>query len=155
MRQHYHWRALYAEPGVGVYRNVWIEEDGSLHNPHQYPDEEVRVAVLKADARQVARKTEASERAVATRRRRQAAKIHEAAKRILSKIGIGKQDRCFCCSKVLTDATSIDRGIGSDCWQHVLVAMESRTTETPVSDDGVYTLPLPPTAAQDAPAIAA
>jgi hypothetical protein len=152
MKQHYHWLSLENEK----YKDVWIEEDGSLHNPNQYPDEElVRVAVLRADAQQVAQKTKQIERAVATRRKRQEARIHQAAKLILSEIGISKQNNCFCCHKGLGDSASIERGIGSECWQHVLVAMESGTTETPVSDDGVYALLLPPTATQDASAIAA
>jgi hypothetical protein len=131
MKQHYHWRSINTErstyaPSCKLF-DVWIEEDGSLHNPNNYPEDLVRVTVLRADAQTVARKLEATERAVATRRYRQQRRIHEAARRILADNGIGKQKRCFVCHKALTDTASIYRGIGPECWQHVLDAVAART----------------------------
>ncbi len=46
--------------------------------------------------------------------------VHAIAKRIIEGYGIGPQHRCAICRKSLSDRESIDRGIGSECWQYVL-----------------------------------
>jgi hypothetical protein len=124
--KHYHWTRIIKRPNGSdrqyvVYYDVWIEPDGSLHNPFNHqPEELVRTAVLEADAKKTERMANAAKQAVATRKRRREARIHEAAKRYLSERGVGKQTHCYCCHRVLTDPESIDRGIGPECWEHVL-----------------------------------
>jgi hypothetical protein len=57
--KHFRWRKVYgqrAEATCGPWEqfyDFWVEPDGSLHNPHGYPEELVRAAVLRADAEKV------------------------------------------------------------------------------------------------------
>jgi hypothetical protein len=117
--KHYRWSWVYGKDRE-LYHSVWIEPDGSLHNPRNYPEEPARAAALAADQRKADRLRESRERGVKKRRERREARIQEAAKRILRKEGIGNSDHCYCCHKFLTDPESIGRAIGSECWQHVL-----------------------------------
>jgi hypothetical protein len=90
-------------------------------------------AAVEADAREHERKSEASKRAVQTRRAPQEARIHLAARRIVSAMSIDQQRRCYCCGKALTDSESNARGIGSECWQRVLDAVGSIEKEEKAS----------------------
>jgi hypothetical protein len=42
----------------------------------------------------------------------------------VAKQEIGPRGHCYVCGRNLTDLESINRGIGSECWQHVLSAIE-------------------------------
>jgi hypothetical protein len=117
--KHYRWRWVYGADGEHFY-DVWIESDGSLHNPHGYSEERTRAAVLRADVRKADKLAKARKRGVEKRRARQAARIHEAARKIYAEKGVDQQTHCYCCRKYLTDPGSIARGIGPECWQRVL-----------------------------------
>jgi hypothetical protein len=121
--KHYRWLTVYTDPGHAALYDVWIEPDGSLHNPRGYPEETARAAALKADVRKAERLAEARKRGVKKRQERQKARIYEAARRIVDEEGIGQRTHCYCCRKYLTDPESIERGIGPECWQRVLEAM--------------------------------
>ena len=125
--KHYRWRWVYGDGDTNkpLY-DVWIEPDGSIHNPRGYPEELARAAAVMADARKAERLAEARRRGVKKRQERQAARIHEAARRIVAEEGIGQRTHCYCCRKYLTDPMSIERGIGPECWQHVLDAVAYR-----------------------------
>jgi hypothetical protein len=97
--------------------------DGSLHNPNHYDEAIVREAIRQASERVHERRSEAAKRAAATKRQRRDRRVYEVARRIMAHEGIGRQRYCFICGKSLTDAESIVRGIGSDCWQEVLAAI--------------------------------
>jgi hypothetical protein len=71
-------------------------------------------------AQEAKRRREAIERGVAKRRERREQRIHEAARQILESHGIGNRESCYCCHKVLSDPGSVVRGIGPECWDHVL-----------------------------------
>jgi hypothetical protein len=102
-------------------RDVGILLDGTLHNPNGYPDDDVRSAVLSADARLHERRSDAAKKAVATRKIRTAKRVYAIAKRItLNGEPIGPRASCIICGRGLGDQQSIDRGIGSECWQQVL-----------------------------------
>jgi hypothetical protein len=105
--------------GVKLYE-VGILPDGALHNPRGYPDDDVRAAVLAADARRHERRSRAATKAAVTRNRRQEKKVYAIAQLIQNGGNIGPQHRCRICAKALNDPESIDRGIGSECWQGVL-----------------------------------
>ena len=60
--------------------DVGILPDGTLRNPHGYPEDIFRAAVQEADARRHERRSKAAEKAAETRARRREKKIHEAAK---------------------------------------------------------------------------
>jgi hypothetical protein len=99
---------------------VGIQSDGTLYNPRGYPEDDVRAAVLAADARCHERRSRAAKKAAETRRHRQEKKVYDIANRIVAGHSIGPPRRCAVCAKRLDDQQSIARGIGSECWQGVL-----------------------------------
>jgi len=104
--------------------NVGILPDGTLHNPHGYPKDVVRAAVQAADERCRERRSQAAKKAAVTRARRQEQQIYATAQRIIANEKTGPRDNCVICGKGLSDPESIERGIGSECWQHVLDQIE-------------------------------
>jgi len=50
-------------------------------------------------------------------------RVHRIAKRIVAGQAVGPNGRCVVCGKQLAYRESIDRGIGSECWQDVLAAI--------------------------------
>jgi hypothetical protein len=69
------------------------------------------------------RRREGARKAATTRQNRTIARVYEVARAL-----IGGQNRsavrCHICRKLITDHESKLRGIGSDCWQDVLRAIE-------------------------------
>jgi hypothetical protein len=112
--------------GADVLYEVGILEGGTLHNPRGYPDEIVREAVLAADARRAERRSNGAKKAAVTRNRRQETRVLQIAKRIVEGSGTGPRINCVICGRGLADTESIQRGIGSECWQGVLSAVESK-----------------------------
>lgn len=112
-------------PGGTLY-NVGILEDGTLHNPRGYPDDVVREAVEAANERRRHRRREAAKKAAATRRKRRDRAVYEAAARLRSDGRLSPANNCAICGKALDDPDSVQRGIGSDCWQAVLAALGER-----------------------------
>ncbi len=112
--------------------DVGIDADGSLYNPHNYPEDVVRVAVAAADERRHERRSRAAQKAGATRRRRQALKVYELARAIVAEQATGPSGRCALCRRKLSDAESIARGIGTECWGGVLEEV-SRLRDTEVA----------------------
>jgi Family of unknown function (DUF6011) len=109
--------------------DVGIERDGTLINPHDYPKDIVRAAVTAADARRYERQSNAAKKAAATRAVRRELKVNKAADRIRTYSGIGARRTCFICGKGLSDAISINRGIGPECWQDVLTQITKSQQE--------------------------
>jgi Family of unknown function (DUF6011) len=103
-----------------ILRDVGILADGTLHNPNGYPEDIVRLAIMEALERQKKRRSDAAKRAAKTRAIRMEKKVYE----VVQKIGLGHKygpaSRCYICLKGLDDPQSIERGIGSDCWQRVM-----------------------------------
>jgi hypothetical protein len=111
--------------------NIGIREDGSLHNPNGYPEEFVRAAVLSAEARRHTRRSRAAAKAAETRRRRVEQKVYRVAGNLRLGHRYGPAQHCYICEKALGDPDSVARGIGSECWQHVLAALESQPPPQP------------------------
>jgi hypothetical protein len=109
--------------GKHIY-DVGILDDGSLHNPRGYPPEIVRAAVMAAHASRHARRSAAAKKAAVTRTQRQARKVYSIVKRIVEGHSIGPRTNCVICGRGLADQQSIDRGIGSECWQDVLSELQ-------------------------------
>jgi hypothetical protein len=101
-------------------RSVGVLPDGTLWNPNGYPEELVRVAVLAADARKHERRSEAAKKAAKTRDVRQQHRVWLIAKRIAENQQTGPRQHCYVCGRHLDDPSSVERGIGSECWQGVL-----------------------------------
>jgi len=69
------------------------------------------------------RREEAIARGVATRARRREKRFQEAIQALRNN-ALRPADHCRCCKKPLIDPPSIARGIGPECWEHVLKAVE-------------------------------
>ena len=83
-------------------------------------------ALVMANRNLHARRSESARQAAATRAKRQERRVYESAARIADGHMFGPASYCAICGKQVTDTKSIDRGIGSDCWQLVLDAIEQR-----------------------------
>jgi hypothetical protein len=104
--------------------DIGVFDDGRLHNPKGYPEDKVRKALADAEERQRKRRSDGAKKAAVTRKRRQQKLIHEIAKGIAEGRNYGPREHCVLCKRGLTDQESIQRGVGSDCWQGVLSATE-------------------------------
>jgi hypothetical protein len=81
----------------------------------------VRTAVLATVARKRERRSAAAKQAAETRPRHTRVRVFRIARRIVANQATGPARNCYVCGKSLTDAASIERGIGSECWQHALL----------------------------------
>jgi len=100
--------------GREVLKDVGIYADGRLRNPQGYDDDLVRAAVEAAVERRRIWHSEIAKKAAETRRLRREHKIKEIAMRILNRT-FTPGDRCAVCTRALTDAESVDMGIGPEC----------------------------------------
>ena len=112
----------------GKLYEVGILADGALYNPRGYPEDVVRAAVLAADQRRHERRSHAAQKAAGTRRGRQHNKVYAIARHIVGGRKIGPRSHCAVCGRGLDDPQSVARGIGSECWQDVLTAINERET---------------------------
>lgn len=94
-------------------------------------------ACYEALERRRARRSAAATRAAATRARRQEKRVYAIARAIYQ----GDEcdgvhvSRCRICGRGLTDTESVKRGIGSECWQDILKAMEAlRRRQLPATE---------------------
>jgi hypothetical protein len=110
---------------------VGIEADGTIYNPRGYPPDLVREAVLAADVRQHERGSRGAKKAAQTRSTRQRKKVYAIAARIAAGHSFGPRTTCVCCGRPLGDADSVARGIGSECWQEILRAIELQQNAAP------------------------
>jgi Family of unknown function (DUF6011) len=120
----YHWR--YVRHNGESFERVGIERDGSLWNPNGYPEERVRPIVEYFVNQKLVQRVAAIKRGVETRKRRRLTRIAEAAHKLRTQAGIGDRLCCYCCNKAFTDPVSIKRGIGPECWEHVVRRMEQQ-----------------------------
>jgi hypothetical protein len=109
---------------AGCLYDVGIRADGSLFNPHLYPEGDIRNAIKEAQERKHRRRSKAAKKAAVTRAGRQELRVMEAAKRFVERRGIGQRSHCYICGKHLTDPESIQRGIGPECWQDLMKEVE-------------------------------
>jgi len=105
---------------------VGILDDGTLYNPNGYPEELVRASVLAADARRRERRSNAAKEAAQTRSKRRDRNVYRIVNQLLANRPVGPRRHCACCGRGLDDWTSIQRGIGPECWQDILHAIEQR-----------------------------
>lgn len=103
--------------------DVGIGADGAVLDPHGYGEHLVLEAIEAATARRHARRVEAAQRAAGTRRTRRERKVHDIARRWIAGEDIGPRQSCALCGRVLADPESIERGIGSECWDGVLATL--------------------------------
>jgi hypothetical protein len=99
---------------------VGILDDGTLHNPRGYPEDLVREAVLAADVQVKKQRSAAAKKAAVTRAARQKRRVYSIAAKMSESSPIGPRSNCAVCGRGLGDPESIERGIGSECWQDVL-----------------------------------
>ena len=111
---------------AGKLYDVGIRVDGTLHNPNGYPEDVVRRSLEETLARYHEACSKAAKKAAVTRAIRRKNKINVIAKSIAAKSGVKPGTHCYVCGKSHTDAESIARGIGPECWQDVLQEVEWR-----------------------------
>lgn len=116
------WKFIRHE-GTTLYQ-VGVDADGSLYNPNGYPADAVRAAVAAAERHEHERRSRSARQAAATRRSRQDKRVYETARRIIAGENFGPRERCCICGRGLADPDSIQRGIGSECWQLILGAIK-------------------------------
>ena len=122
--KNYRWvRAAASIGGEGFY-DVAILPDGSLHNPHGYDEDAVRLSITEVEAIGKERRSAAAKKAAETRRRRREREVYAVARKILSGANLPPSARCNLCGRVMTDEESQARAIGPECWQGVLNAIE-------------------------------
>jgi hypothetical protein len=95
--------------------DVGILEDGSLHNPNGYPEDEVRSAVEAANERRHQRRSKAAKRAAETRRQRKERLVYELVERLKKGGHLQPSTHRIICKRQLDDPESLARGIGRDC----------------------------------------
>jgi Family of unknown function (DUF6011) len=123
------WYSRSRQPAIGAsLHSVGMYEDGRLYNPYGYPEDIVRRAVepiyTKWKEERDNRRKEGAAKAAVTRKRRHEKLIHAIAAKVVRDEKTGPSDFCILCKKAVTDPASIERGIGSDCWQGVLDSIE-------------------------------
>ena len=100
--------------------DVGILADGILHNPNGYPEDEVRAAIAGAEERRHQRRSEAAKEAAETRRERTKRRVYQIARALVRGSTLNPRKKCHICGRRLSDTQSIERGIGSECWDSVL-----------------------------------
>lgn len=115
-------------------KDVGILADGSLHNPDGYPDDLVRQCVLAADEAAHQWRSKTAKKAAVTRAKRREQKVYIAPEKIVKGHACGPRTHCFICGKGVSDPPSIERGIGSDCWQDVLKQLSCRSGKAEIVD---------------------
>ena len=78
----------------------------------------------KRELRRIARKQAGIAQAVATRARRREQHINLIAEKYVAGHRFGPRQQCVICRTFLSDPVSIQRGIGSECWDHMLQWIE-------------------------------
>lgn len=111
-------------PEYGYFYGIGIYDDGTLRNPRGYPKDQVLMVLARAAEEDRKRRSDGAKKAAVTRKRRQEKMILQTAKRIVEGAKIGPRSNCIICGRGLGDPESIQRGIGSECWQGVLSATE-------------------------------
>lgn len=107
------------------YLAVGIEENGSLFNPNNYPEEELRAALIQTEANAHLRRSEASKRSAITRRKREEKKIHQYVKLMLEDQEIPYTTHCYICGRYLQEEESRVRAIGPECLQNLYRVAEA------------------------------
>jgi hypothetical protein len=132
------YRWAYHPDGRQLY-NVGFDRDGTLYNPNGYEEAEVLAALRPVEEeRQMEdreRRRQAQVKAVITRMDRREKLVYEVAQKIIANHAYGPLDICCICKKELSDPESIERGIGSDCWQDVMAIITRRRAEESVNAD--------------------
>lgn len=111
---------------VDVSDEAWtaeLERRREFEERERRREEELAAWDASREERERQRREEAIARGVATRARRREKDFREAIQALRDN-ALRPADHCRCCKKPLTDPPSIARGIGPECWEHVLKAVE-------------------------------
>ena len=99
-----------------ILRDMRILPDGSLHDPNGYPEDEVRAGIAAAEESRRQRRSKAAKKAAVTRRKRRERDVYGIAEEIIEGEFYVPGRLVLCADEDLVDAASIERGIGSECW---------------------------------------
>jgi hypothetical protein len=113
------------------YYDVGMLADGTLYNRSGYPEDILRPIVLEAIEQRKIKRSEAAKKAGKTRAIRREKLIYEIVEKLNLGHKYGPRPHCIICKTALTDEQSIARGIGPECWQHVLARMTLTSNRQP------------------------
>lgn len=106
---------------------AWITADGELkQEPHQgkafteLSEREAAEYIWLATTKQKVRRSRSAKKAAQTRVERQKRDTYRIANRLIEGGQLTPSAKCVICGKKVTDDSSYQRGVGSDCWQAVL-----------------------------------
>jgi hypothetical protein len=133
----HHWRSIWDySDGFVSYRNVGVEQDGSLFNPNGYPEDKLRLVIERVFEEKHKRRSAGAKKAAVTRAKRVEAKLYEVVQRLKDGGTFLTAAECEICGKRLDDPQSRARGIGSDCWQRVLDRLGHKSLRRVIMPNG-------------------
>ena len=94
-------------------------EKGHIVKVYGDPAESLKLVLDELEKRKTA-----TRRGVETRARRRESQINAVVAALLKGEQIGPRQKCACCNKRLEDQTSIERGIGPECYEEITQAVE-------------------------------
>ena len=128
------------------FNSIGVRTDGTLFNPNGYPEPVVRDVITWAEDRLKERRSRAAIKAGVTRAKRQELRVHRMAEKLLADERIPPTHYCYCCRRKLVDQESIDRSVGPECWDRVLLKMtaiaEAAPRNKPPADGAADRFPL-------------
>ena len=101
----------------------WSYADG--HTEPVTCERDVLLAMVSSHWRRFVKRSEAAKHAARTRAKRTELAVYRTAQGIVEGQAYGPAMRCRICGKALFDPESIQRAVGSECWSHVLAAIEA------------------------------
>lgn len=118
-RMRWHWVNV---PNRGRVENVVLETTSGKVTRLDFTGEadrqEVLAALVESRRKRRQRRKESARRGVETRNRRRASQDYAVAKAIVEGL-FTPQPWCACCKRMLSDGESVNRGVGSECWNAI------------------------------------
>lgn len=106
-------------------KDVGILSDGTLRNPHGYPEADVREAIAAAQEREREQRRAAAKKAAETRARRRETNLYRIVEKIIAN-NFQPGPRCALCGRALKDPESRARGIGPECHGDIQALVDLR-----------------------------
>jgi hypothetical protein len=119
------WNWIRLDDGRKVHSVKILNENGQskISFDGEFSEAEVRAAAMRILRQEKDRRQQAAKRASDTRAARRNQDVYLAAS-LYMRGRLSPSNMCFICHRAITDPSSAQRGIGSECWQEVLRVAE-------------------------------